>query len=38
MSYRDELFTLMLEAEMHGDIDAAEIYQQMIDELDEGEH
>lgn len=38
MSYRDELFTLMLEAELHGDIDAAETYQQMIDELDASEH
>ena len=37
-SYRNELQVLMLEAEFHGDIDAAETYQQMIDELDEKEH
>ena len=34
-AYRLELQTLMLLAEANGDIDAAETYQQMIDEFDE---
>lgn len=34
MSYRDELLDLMCEALHNGDVDAAETYQQMIDELD----
>jgi hypothetical protein len=34
-AYRLELQTLMLQAELNGDIDAAETYQQMIEEFDE---
>ncbi len=36
-AYRLELQTLMLQAELAGDIDAAEHYQQMIEEFDENE-
>lgn len=34
-AYRLELQTAMLQAELAGDIEAAETYQQMIDEFDE---
>ena len=36
-SYRLELQTAMVQAEIAGDIDAAEHYQMMIDEFDENE-
>lgn len=34
-AYRLELQVLMIQAEENGDIEAAETYQQMIDEFDE---
>lgn len=37
-AYRLELQCALIEAESTGDYDAAETYQQMIDQLDEKEH
>jgi hypothetical protein len=34
-AHRLELQTFMLQAELDGDIEAAEMYQQMLDEFDE---